>query len=277
MTRHPDQEQEVMQVGEDDICQDGAYLNELHTCLPCPVGCAHCHSMGHCYDCVGNFEAVYGPNFGFCFPKCFHGHYRKTVYDDDVKFLEYLNEIDPSLSYTAEMEMKVLIPPQLMMKTCQKCPENCRGCFAAQDGTPFCYECMHAYIIDKSTDTCVVDPTWESSSSVISVKANRRSIAQCDEVKLRMYAEEGYDVSEGLVDVTWKIEVLNMTLRQEVRDGVAQMQEQYEGQDSFIVNNTFTAMLPVGAQLKVTGYANSKEGSIISDEETVAISYGPHP
>ena len=73
MSRHKDEEQEVMEVDEDDVCRPGSYLNDHHTCLPCPMGCAHCHSMGHCFDCFDNFEPVFGPGFGFCFPKCFHG------------------------------------------------------------------------------------------------------------------------------------------------------------------------------------------------------------
>ena len=104
--------------------------------------------MGHCYDCFDNFQAVYGPDFGFCFPKCFHGQYRKTVYDDADSFMNNLSELDSSLNYTLEMEMKVVIPPHLMMKTCEACPTNCRGCFSGIDATPFCYECAHGFLLD---------------------------------------------------------------------------------------------------------------------------------
>ena len=38
-----------------------------------------------------------------------------------------------------------------------------------------------------------------------------------------------------------------------------------------------TSSLPIGTSLKFTGYADSKEGITVSDEETVTISFEPHP
>ena len=70
---HANNSTELLQHDEDSICAQGSYLNEVNTCLPCPAGCDHCESLGHCYSCKQNFEAVSGPDFGFCFPKCFHG------------------------------------------------------------------------------------------------------------------------------------------------------------------------------------------------------------
>ena len=55
--------------------------------MPCSPGCSQCQSLGHCYSCEKNFEAVTGPDFGFCFPKCFHGMFRQTVYDFSIDFL----------------------------------------------------------------------------------------------------------------------------------------------------------------------------------------------
>ena len=55
MSRRRDQAEELKEADEDDICGDGTYMNEVDTCLPCQMGCAHCQSMGHCFDCFDNF------------------------------------------------------------------------------------------------------------------------------------------------------------------------------------------------------------------------------
>ena len=81
----------------------------------------------------------------------------------------------------------------------------------------------------------------------------------------------------GLKNVTWKIEVLNMTLTQEITDRLTVLQETYKDIDNFVILSDFTAILEVGAQIKVTGYAASKEGFIVSDNAAVTIAYGPHP
>ena len=126
-----------------------------------------------------------------------------------------LNEIDPSLNMTSEMEMKVVIPPHLMMKTCATCPDNCRGCFGGIDSTPFCYECAHGFLLDLETDECKLDPSWSTTDSAVKVSANRRRIAQCDEFKIRIDQEEGYDMT-GLHNIKWSIEALNVDLTLEL-------------------------------------------------------------
>ena len=81
----------------------------------------------------------------------------------------------------------------------------------------------------------------------------------------------------GLKNVTWKIEVLNMTLTREITNTLAKLQENYKDIDNFVILSDLTAILDVGAQIKVTGYAASKEGFIVSDNASVTIAYGPHP
>ena len=42
MSRSHDSGEELMHADEDDVCRPGAYVSDDNTCLPCPVGCAHC-------------------------------------------------------------------------------------------------------------------------------------------------------------------------------------------------------------------------------------------
>ena len=51
----------------------------------------------------------------------------------------------------------------------------------------------------------------------------------------------------GLKNVTWKIEVLNMTLTQEITDRLTVLQETYKDIDNFVILSDFTAILEVGA------------------------------
>ena len=129
---HSDESIELMKHDEDRICAKGSYLNEANTCLPCPAGCVDCLSLGHCLSCNGNFEAVTGTDFGFCFPKCFHGMYRQTVFEDGKELLRQLDVPEEELE--ADADMKLVVPPHLMMQTCKHCDDNCRGCFAGIDG-----------------------------------------------------------------------------------------------------------------------------------------------
>ena len=110
---HTDETTELLAHDEDRVCADGSYLNENNSCLPCPAGCEHCLSLGHCYSCSSNFEAVTGPDFGFCFPKCFHGMFRKTVFEDQNELLRLLEVPEEELE--ADADMKLVIPPHLMM------------------------------------------------------------------------------------------------------------------------------------------------------------------
>ena len=55
------------------------------------------------------------------------------------------------------------------------------------------------------------------------------------------------------------------------------MQEANKGIDNFVIFSNLTSILEIGSKVKVTGYAASKEGFIISDNESVTVSYGPHP
>ena len=84
---HADESTELIKHDEDQVCRRGSYLNDANTCLPCPTGCEDCLSLGHCLSCSNSFEAVTGPDFGFCFPKCFHGMYRQTVFEDGKELL----------------------------------------------------------------------------------------------------------------------------------------------------------------------------------------------
>jgi len=59
--------------------------------------------------------------------------FRQTVYDFSVDFLTDIGV--PEEEFEADADMKLVIPPHLMMKTCKVCEGNCRGCFAAIDGT----------------------------------------------------------------------------------------------------------------------------------------------
>ena len=129
---HIDGTEELIKLYEDQVCGENAYLNDYDTCQPCALGCSHCESLGHCLSCKDNFEAVSGPDFGFCFPKCFHGMYRKTYFTD---YKDFLTEIQvPVEEFEADSDMKLVIPPHIQMLTCHACPENCRGCFAGLDG-----------------------------------------------------------------------------------------------------------------------------------------------
>ena len=166
--------------------------------------------MGHCFDCNEAYEGVFGPNFGFCFPNCFRSHYRKNVFYDADSFVESINELDSTLNYTPALDMKFSIPTDIMMKTCKFCPQNCRSCYAGEDDIPICYECMHGFLLD-SDETCALDPNYDTKESVVSVRANKGDISQCDEVRFKIRPEEGYNMTE-LKEITWKIEIQNMRL-----------------------------------------------------------------
>ena len=194
---HADESTEALKHDEDRVCALGTYLNAENSCLPCPAGCIDCIGLGHCLSCTSNFEAVSGPDFGFCFPKCFHGMYRQTVFEDGKDLLRQLEVPEEELEAEA-VEMKLVIPPHLMMQTCHHCDNNCRGCFAGLDGAQFCYECLHGYIYSKEEEMCVVDPSWATTESKIQVRASKQYISQCDIVKVRMDAEEGLDPSKDL-------------------------------------------------------------------------------
>jgi len=43
--RNHKQELEKMEVNEDDVCGAGFYKTESNDCLPCAVGCSHCHDI----------------------------------------------------------------------------------------------------------------------------------------------------------------------------------------------------------------------------------------
>ena len=73
----------------------------------------------------------------------------------------------------AGVDMKLVIPPHLMMKTCKPCEDNCRGCFAGIDGAKFCYECLHGYLFDREEEQCVVNPSWSTTESEIKVRSNK--------------------------------------------------------------------------------------------------------
>ena len=64
---------------------------------------------------------------------CFHGMYRQTIYEDGKDLLRKLEVPEEELEADA-VDMKLVIPPHLMMQTCQHCDNNCRGCFAGLDG-----------------------------------------------------------------------------------------------------------------------------------------------
>ena len=211
---HADESTELIKHDEDQVCRRGSYLNDANTCLPCPTGCEDCLSLGHCLSCSNSFEAVTGPDFGFCFPKCFHGMYRQTVFEDGKELLRQLEVPEEELE--ADADMKLVVPPHLMMQTCKHCDENCRGCFAGLDGAQFCYECLHGYIWDKGEEKCIVDPTWATTDSEIKVRANKRHINQCDIVKVRMDAEAGFDPAEGLQEIKWNIHITDMDIDEDL-------------------------------------------------------------
>lgn len=100
--------------------------------------------------------------------------YRQTVFTDQNDLLRQLEVPEEELE--ADADMKLVIPPHLMMQTCSHCDENCRGCFSGLDGAQFCYECQHGFLFDKNEEKCVVDPAWADSESEIKVRASKRYI-----------------------------------------------------------------------------------------------------
>ena len=83
----------------------------------------------------------------------------------------------PEKELEADADMKLVIPPHLMMQTCSHCAENCRGCFSGLDGAEFGYECIHGYIFDQNEEKCVVDESWATTESEIKVRASKRLIS----------------------------------------------------------------------------------------------------
>lgn len=258
---------------EDLVCQQGAYLNEQNTCMPCPAGCEHCLSLGHCYSCTRNFEAVSGPDFGFCFPKCFHGMYRQTVFTDKNDLLRQLKV--PEEEIEADADMKLVVPPHLMMQTCKHCDDNCRGCFSGLDGEQFCYECMHGFIFDKTEGKCVVDPSWSTTESEIKVIASKRYINECDQIKVRMNAEAGFDPVGGLQEIQWNIHISNMDIDEKLSFMLQKITQDAYGKQEFVLSHEFTQQLEVGAQVKIAGYAAGRDGGTVTDAETIEVNHEP--
>lgn len=125
--------------------------------------------------------------------------YRQTFYEDEFLFKLHfgLSEFE---------DVKFVMSPHAMLNSCMDCPANCRGCAAAPDGEPFCYECMHGFKFDKN-DTCIEDPLWQQSESQITVRAIKQKIAVCDKVRVRVDEEKGYyDAAQKLQDVQWTVQ-----------------------------------------------------------------------
>jgi len=58
-------------------------MNSHGFCQSCAPGCLECNGLDKCYTCdVREFELIEGRTFGFCFPKCAHGWFRRNVYDN---------------------------------------------------------------------------------------------------------------------------------------------------------------------------------------------------
>ena len=66
-------------------------------------------------------------------------------------------------------------------------------------------------------------------------------------------------------------------MSKEIADMLKTLHDTSNGIDNFVVYSNLTAILDVGAQIKVTGYAASKKGFIIKDNTTVTIEHGPYP
>ena len=72
--------------------------------------------------------------------------YRQTVFDNSDDFLAQIGVLEEERE--ADADMKLVVPPHLMLQTCKPCNDGCRGCFAGIDGAQFCYECIHGYVYD---------------------------------------------------------------------------------------------------------------------------------
>ena len=85
--------------------------------------------------------------------------YRQTFYEDGMDLLRQIGVPDEEA-----VNMKLVIPPHLMMKTCLTCDNNCRGCFAGLDGAQFCYECLYGYVYSMGEEKCIVDSSWSKTT-----------------------------------------------------------------------------------------------------------------
>ena len=198
---------------------------------------------------------------------------RQTVFTDKNDLLRQIGV--PEEDMKADADMKLVIPPHLMMQTCEHCADNCRGCFRGNDGAQFCYECIHGYIFDKTEEKCVVDPTWAATESEIKVRASKRSISKCDQVKVRMDPEAGFNPEDGLKEIAWNIHISDMDINERLNAMLQNLISSSRGNNAFVIDKKLTSMLKIGAKIKIVGFALGENGITVTDAETIEVSHNP--
>lgn len=164
--------------------------------------------------------------------------------------------------------------PHAMLNSCMDCPANCRGCAAAPDGEPFCYECMHGFKFDKN-DTCIEDPLWQQSESQITVRAIKQKIAVCDKVRVRVDEEKGYyDAAQKLQDVQWSVQFSDEGSEETRKE----LEMAIQGLHGFEIEAEITKRLEIGQKVTFEASAWDKDKTKrITDSETIEIAYPAHP
>jgi hypothetical protein len=89
---------------------------------------------------------VEGKTFGYCFPQCPQGLYRKTLYSNETEFIHNLNGTVRQLVYDNFT----------MLNTCHFCPQNTTGCIYDEfNNRAFPYRCAPGFSYNKYQAKCL--------------------------------------------------------------------------------------------------------------------------
>ena len=136
---------------------------------------------------------------------------------------------------------------------------------------------MHGFIFNKEEAQCVADPDWAQADSEVIVRANKKTIDQCEEVKVRIDPHAGFDPEKGLSGITWNILIDGTEMAGELHLILQRILREADGKSSFTFDNQFTSMLDIGTTIKVIGFADDNHGSTVTDTETIVVESAPLP
>ena len=93
---------------------------------------------------------------------------------------------------------------------------------------------------------CVVDSSWATTESEIKVRASKRSISKCDQVKVRIDAEAGFNPEDGLKEIVWNIHITDMDVNEKLDSMLQDLILTASGNEVFVLDHKFTSMLQIG-------------------------------
>jgi len=134
---------------------------------------------------------------------------------------------------------------------------------------------MHGFNFNKTEESCMADLSWNETNSEVHVRANKKSITQCETVKVRIDPVGGFDPVEGLKEVRWNIHVQDMEISEDLNGLIQNLITESNGESSFILSHEFTSKLDIGSKIKIIGLALGKDDVTVTDTAVLHVTYPP--